>query len=441
MATRARSATTPPRASAARRGTTATTRACARPRRTRSWAGAPADPRGAQRRRWLERQDQLRQRGWGRGDERRRLRRRSGADDTQKPQHEPALRFDFHDFSRRFTDQADETPTPRSGRPCARSGAPRKDVLAKREKAAEKTKSFRRGARAAPKKQAGAASRALKCARRRAPPISEERRREASSQTRRKKPRRRTGKCLSPVPEDASDATKKPFGAIAETRTIARVGHLFRPAACPPRPPRRRTRDSRSGRISFSARSPPRGPCAAAAKADAFKLEAHEPRRRRALPRMPPPGTVTCYYSDFEGGVIRKPTTNRFAVIRLVGAQHSTAPTSSPAGSLPTCTASRWTLIIIRAARCALAPGEPSRERLRETATAWWTSKSLSRHQHVERDPRRARAAAGVRDPSRGRHHNARSKIAYLVNGWIGHSHIHNSMDCARPLDRTSPPR
>ena len=31
----------------------------------------------------------------------------SGADDTQKPQHEPALRFDFHDFPRK-TDQADD---------------------------------------------------------------------------------------------------------------------------------------------------------------------------------------------------------------------------------------------------------------------------------------------------------------------------------------------
>lgn len=44
MATRTRSATTPRRASAARRGMTATTRACARPRRTRSTAGAAADP-------------------------------------------------------------------------------------------------------------------------------------------------------------------------------------------------------------------------------------------------------------------------------------------------------------------------------------------------------------------------------------------------------------
>ena len=50
MATRARSATTPPRASAARRGMTATTRACARPRRTRSIAGAAAEtPRSSTR--------------------------------------------------------------------------------------------------------------------------------------------------------------------------------------------------------------------------------------------------------------------------------------------------------------------------------------------------------------------------------------------------------
>ena len=96
MATRARSATTPPRFSGSQRNDGRG--ACARPRRTRSWAGAAADPRGAQRRRWLERQDQLRQRGWGRGDERRRLRRRLGRGRHPKAAARAALRFDFHDF-------------------------------------------------------------------------------------------------------------------------------------------------------------------------------------------------------------------------------------------------------------------------------------------------------------------------------------------------------
>ena len=271
----------------------------------------------------------------------------SGADDTQKPQHEPALRFDFHDFPRK-TDQADDANA--EVRAAVREVGRTAKVLAKREKAAEKTKASGAAAAAAPKAEAGgkraARSKALG-AEADAPKSVDEK----LSRKPQKKTTQKDREAPPPVPEDASDATKKPFGAERDVKPRAK--DVFSSLAEAPRLSRRGRRLSppRGGDLrALAARD-----AAAAKTADAFK--APKPMNRgggASLPRMPPPGTearaALSRRSRRNRGARRRrrsrtpsPRTRRWRTAR-------TAPSSSPAARWPTCTASRWTLIIIRKA-------------------------------------------------------------------------------------------
>jgi hypothetical protein len=209
----------------------------------------------------------------------------SGADDTQKPQHEPALRFDFHDFPRK-TDQADDANA--EVRASVREVGRTAKVLAKREKAAEKTKASGAAAAAAPKAEAGgkraARSKARGAAVADAPKsVDEKLSRKTQKKTAQKDPSR---EAPPPVPEDASDATKKPFGAERDAKTRAK--DVFSSLAEAPRLSLGADGASKRGGDlrALAARD-----AAAAKTADAFKAPAPMNRGGGAsLPRMPPSG-------------------------------------------------------------------------------------------------------------------------------------------------------
>ena len=172
----------------------------------------------------------------------------SGADDTQKPQHEPALRFDFHDFPRK-TDQADDANA--EVRAAVREVGRTAKVLAKREKAAEKTKASGAAAAAAPKAEAGG-KRAARSKARGAETDAPKSVDEKLSRKPQKKTTQKDREAPPPVPEDASDATKKPFGAERDAKTRAK--DVFSSLAEAPR--LSLGADGASSAAAISARSP-----------------------------------------------------------------------------------------------------------------------------------------------------------------------------------------